>query len=105
MQEGISPRLVQLSQGDCRLHFSLRCRQGAQDKGMRFRLRTTRNWSGEAPEFEVCADEGVGVIVSGFSRGFLLERWFGRQVRISKVAPPVVQEMRRRRTMRHCGAA
>ena len=62
MQEPESPRFVQLSHGDCLLHFNLRCRQGAQDRGIRLRLRTTRK-SGEAPECDVCAEGGVGVIV------------------------------------------
>ena len=63
MQEAVSPRFVQLSHGEWRLHFSLRCRHGPHDKGMRFRLRTTRNWSGEAPECDECAEGGVGVII------------------------------------------
>jgi hypothetical protein len=61
---------VQLSHGDCRLHFSFRCRQGAHDKGIRFRLRTTLNWSGEAPECDEVAEGGVGVIFT-VARGYL----------------------------------
>ena len=60
VHDAVSPRLVQLSQGWPRLHFSLgqsafklrlvyeviaylRCLQGPQDKGTRFLLRTTLN--------------------------------------------------------------
>ena len=55
VQEGESPRLVQLSQGCPRLHFSFRCLQGAQDNGTRFLFRTMRNWelSGDAPVDEL----------------------------------------------------
>jgi hypothetical protein len=43
VHDSISLRLTQLSQGWPRLHFSLRCRHGAHDSGMRFLFLTTRN--------------------------------------------------------------
>ena len=61
MQDDVSPRLMQLSHGAPRLHFSLRCRHGPQESGTRLRFRTTRNcWlSGDAPLEEV-EEGGVG---------------------------------------------
>ncbi len=67
----MSPRLEQLSQGWPRLHLSLRCRQGAHERGTRFLLRTTRYccWlSGDAPFVEDVEEGGVGsfgAIVTG----------------------------------------
>jgi hypothetical protein len=78
----VSPRLVQLSQGCPRLHFSLQqqldgcnqvvcdqthflCLQGPHERGIRFLLRTTRNWplSGDAPVEELVVG-GVGVMTA-----------------------------------------
>lgn len=80
--EPVSPRLVQLSQGCPRLHFSLKqqsdicnqvlfekthflCLQGPHERGIRFLLRTTRNWplSGDAPVEELVVG-GVGVMTA-----------------------------------------
>jgi hypothetical protein len=44
VHDTVSPRLVQLSQGWPRLHFSFLCLQGPQDNGTRFLFLTTLNW-------------------------------------------------------------
>lgn len=64
-----SPRLVQLSHGWPRLHLSFRCLQGPQDKGTRFRLRTTLNWAsgGDWPALDDVVDGGVGGMVTAMS--------------------------------------
>jgi len=61
LHDAVSPRLVQLSHGWPRLHFSLRCLHGPHDSGILLRFRTTRNWlfvSGDAP-LEDVEDGGV----------------------------------------------
>lgn len=64
MQEALSPRLVQLSQGCPRLHLSFLCLQGAHERGTLFLFRTTRNWpSGDWPELDEDAEGGVGVML------------------------------------------
>jgi hypothetical protein len=73
-----SPRLVQLSQGCPRLHFSLfpsvfafhcvfrctyfLCLHGPQDRGTRFLLRTTLNCGsgGDCPALDEVVEGGVG---------------------------------------------
>ena len=67
VHEAVSPRLVQLSQGWPRLHFNFLCLQGAQDRGTRFRFRTTLNWAsgGEWPALDDVVDGGVGGMVLG----------------------------------------
>jgi hypothetical protein len=87
VHDAVSPRLVQLSQGWPRLHFSLqlsayddrlfsfemyayfRCLHAPQDKGTRFRLRTTLNCGsgGECPALEEVVEGGVGGIVAMMS--------------------------------------
>lgn len=86
-QEAASPRLTQFSHGWVRLHFSLRqsldprpgqrraatyflLRQGAHERGTRFRLRMILK-SGEWPPTLEDVDGGVGVIMQGLvlSRG------------------------------------
>jgi hypothetical protein len=66
VHDAVSPRLVQLSQGWPRLHFSFRCLHAPQDKGTRFRLRTTLNCGsgGECPALEEVVEGGVGGMVA-----------------------------------------
>lgn len=84
VHEELSPRLVQLSHGACRLHFNLRCLHGAHDKGILFLLRTTLK-SGDAPEFDVPADGGVGVIVTRCSMFCGGDEGGWKTVEVSKV--------------------
>jgi hypothetical protein len=81
VHDPVSPRLVQLSQGWPRLHFSLSrsvwrgcavvamayflCLHGPHDRGTRFLLRTTLNcWSGgEYPALDEVVEGGVGGIL------------------------------------------
>jgi len=64
VQDSVSPRFVQLSQGRNRSHLSFRCLHGAHDSGILFRFRTTRNWlSGDWPVLEDVVEGGVGVMV------------------------------------------
>jgi hypothetical protein len=62
VHDAVSPRLVQLSQGWPRLHFSLRCLQAPHDSGTRFLFRTTLNCGsgGEWPALDELVEGGVG---------------------------------------------
>lgn len=62
VHDPVSPRLVQLSQGWPRLHFSFLCLHGPHDKGTRFLFRTTRNCGsgGDCPALDDVVDGGVG---------------------------------------------
>lgn len=65
VHDGVSPRLVQLSQGWPRLHFSFLCLQGPHDSGTRLRFRTTLKWGsgGDWPELDEVVEGGVGGMV------------------------------------------
>jgi hypothetical protein len=87
VHDAVSPRLVQLSQGWPRLHFSLqmsacddgplrveiyayfRCLHAPHDKGTRFRLRTTLNcgFGGDCPALEEVVEGGVGGMIATVS--------------------------------------
>lgn len=65
---------------------------------MRFRLRTTRNWSGEAPECEELTEGGVGVIVRSPGLGFDRCKKYGECLN----TPPVSLE--RNEVLRFCSS-